>query len=196
MPSRRAGRPRARAPERSRAEHDRRDGDPAPHHRPPRQQRLQIEDWYRRHPEIDDEPIDAPLIGLGLPRTGSTALSCLLGEDPRRPFAAPVGVGRTVSAAVHRRGTRPAAHAHGGRGRAPAADHAAHAGARPHFGELALRVPGPHGARLQVAPLPGVRVRPVVLRVAARRRPHVDLSLRAPHAQAAAVGRARPGRGD
>jgi hypothetical protein len=45
-------------------------------------QRLQIEDWYCRHPEIDDEPIDAPLIGLGLPRTGSTALSCLLGEDP------------------------------------------------------------------------------------------------------------------
>jgi hypothetical protein len=45
-------------------------------------QRLQIEDWYRRYPEIEDEPIDAPLIGLGLPRTGSTALSCLLGEDP------------------------------------------------------------------------------------------------------------------
>ena len=45
-------------------------------------QRLQIEDWYRRHPEIDDEPIDTPLIGLGLPRTGSTALSFLLGEDP------------------------------------------------------------------------------------------------------------------
>jgi hypothetical protein len=44
-------------------------------------QRLQIEDWYRRHPEIDDEPIDAPLIGLGLPRTGSTALSFLLAED-------------------------------------------------------------------------------------------------------------------
>ena len=44
--------------------------------------RLQVEDWYRRHPEIDDEPIDAPLIGLGLPRTGSTALSFLLAEDP------------------------------------------------------------------------------------------------------------------
>ena len=41
-------------------------------------QRLQIEDWYRRHPEIEDEPIEAPLIGLGLPRTGSTALSILL----------------------------------------------------------------------------------------------------------------------
>src|SRR5262245_49963144 len=45
-------------------------------------QRLQVEDWYRRHPEIDDEPIAAPLIGLGLPRTGSTALSILLAEDP------------------------------------------------------------------------------------------------------------------
>jgi Sulfotransferase family len=45
-------------------------------------QRLQIEDWYRRHPEIDDEPIEAPLVGLGLPRTGSTALSILLAEDP------------------------------------------------------------------------------------------------------------------
>ena len=45
-------------------------------------QRLQIEDWYRRCPEIDDVPIEAPLIGLGLPRTGSTALSCLLAEDP------------------------------------------------------------------------------------------------------------------
>jgi hypothetical protein len=45
-------------------------------------QRLQVEDWYRRHPEIDNEQITAPLIGLGLPRTGSTALGCLLGEDP------------------------------------------------------------------------------------------------------------------
>lgn len=45
-------------------------------------QRLHIEDWYRRHPEIDDEPVVAPLIGLGLPRTGSTALANLLAEDP------------------------------------------------------------------------------------------------------------------
>ena len=44
--------------------------------------RLQVEDWYARHPEIDEEKIVAPLIGLGLPRTGSTALGCLLGEDP------------------------------------------------------------------------------------------------------------------
>jgi hypothetical protein len=45
-------------------------------------QRLRVEDWYRRHPDIDDVPIDAPLIGLGLPRTGSTALSLLLAQDP------------------------------------------------------------------------------------------------------------------
>jgi hypothetical protein len=44
--------------------------------------RLEVEDWYRRHPEIDEEEITAPLIGLGLPRTGSTALSSLLAEDP------------------------------------------------------------------------------------------------------------------
>jgi hypothetical protein len=45
-------------------------------------QRLQVEDWYRRHPEIDDVAIAAPLFGLGLPRTGSTALSFLLARDP------------------------------------------------------------------------------------------------------------------
>jgi len=45
-------------------------------------QRLQVESWYARHPEIEDETVEAPLIGLGLPRTGSTALSFLLAEDP------------------------------------------------------------------------------------------------------------------
>ncbi|OBB80570.1 sulfotransferase family protein [Mycolicibacterium peregrinum] len=45
-------------------------------------QRLQVEDWYRRHPEIDEVPIVAPVVGMGLPRTGSTALSMLLAQDP------------------------------------------------------------------------------------------------------------------
>jgi Sulfotransferase family len=45
-------------------------------------QRLLVEDWYRRNPQIDDVPIERPLIGLGLPRTGSTALSFLLAQDP------------------------------------------------------------------------------------------------------------------
>ena len=46
-------------------------------------QRLQVEDWYRRHPEIDEVPIEVPVVGIGLPRTGSTALSMLLAQDPR-----------------------------------------------------------------------------------------------------------------
>jgi len=44
--------------------------------------RLQVEDWYRRHPEIEDEEIVAPLFGVGLPRTASTALSFMLAQDP------------------------------------------------------------------------------------------------------------------
>ena len=44
--------------------------------------RLEVEDWYRRHSEIDEVEINAPLFGLGLPRTGSTALSFLLAQDP------------------------------------------------------------------------------------------------------------------
>lgn len=44
--------------------------------------RLEIEHWYRIHPEIEDEQILAPVFGLGLPRTGSTALQCLMAEDP------------------------------------------------------------------------------------------------------------------
>jgi len=45
--------------------------------------RLLIEDCYRHHPEIDEQVIPPILFGLGLPRTGSTALSFLLAEDPR-----------------------------------------------------------------------------------------------------------------
>ncbi len=45
-------------------------------------ERLRIEDWFVRHPEIEQQQIVEPLFVLGLPRTGSTALHCLLGEDP------------------------------------------------------------------------------------------------------------------
>ena len=44
--------------------------------------RLQIEDWYKRHPEIDEQEIVAPLMILGLPRTGSTHLHALLATRP------------------------------------------------------------------------------------------------------------------
>ena len=46
--------------------------------------RLHVERWYALHPEIDEQEIVAPLFGLGLPRTGSTALSFLLAQDPAR----------------------------------------------------------------------------------------------------------------
>lgn len=46
--------------------------------------RLEVEQWYARHPDIDDQQIVAPLFGVGLPRTGSTALSYLLAQDPAR----------------------------------------------------------------------------------------------------------------
>jgi len=48
--------------------------------------RLHIEDWYTRHPEIDEQEIVGPLFGLGLPRTGSTALSFLLACDSSRRY--------------------------------------------------------------------------------------------------------------
>jgi hypothetical protein len=43
--------------------------------------RLHVEDWYRRHPEIDDQELLVEMLGVGFPRTGSTALSHLLAED-------------------------------------------------------------------------------------------------------------------
>jgi hypothetical protein len=43
--------------------------------------RLRIEDWYARHPEIDEQEVHVELLGVGFPRTGSTALAALLGED-------------------------------------------------------------------------------------------------------------------
>ncbi|GAA0333403.1 sulfotransferase [Sphingomonas oligophenolica] len=46
--------------------------------------RIEIEDWHARHPEIADQQIDRPVFGLGLPRTGSTALGVIMGQDPAR----------------------------------------------------------------------------------------------------------------
>jgi Sulfotransferase family len=46
--------------------------------------RLEVEKWYSQHPEIEEQEIVAPLFGIGLPRTGSTALSFLLASDQSR----------------------------------------------------------------------------------------------------------------
>ncbi len=44
--------------------------------------RLRIEDLFRRHPEIERERIERPIIIAGLPRTGTTHLHNLLSQDP------------------------------------------------------------------------------------------------------------------
>jgi hypothetical protein len=44
--------------------------------------RLEIEDWYTRHPEIDEQEIVRPLIGTGMVRTGTTMLANMLLLDP------------------------------------------------------------------------------------------------------------------
>ncbi|QDK31818.1 sulfotransferase family protein [Sphingomonas sp. IC081] len=73
-------------------------------------QRLLIEDWYRRHPEIEDEQIIAPLFGVSLPRTGSSALSYLLASAPEIRYlrvwesAQPCPPPSTVSGPDPRRG--------------------------------------------------------------------------------------------
>ena len=46
-------------------------------------QRLKIEDTYAQHPEIDDEVVGGPVFVIGLPRTGTTALSQLVAADPQ-----------------------------------------------------------------------------------------------------------------
>ncbi|BBX61840.1 sulfotransferase [Mycobacterium saskatchewanense] len=46
-------------------------------------QRLKIEDTYTQHPEIDEEVIGGPVFVIGLPRTGTTALSQLVAADPQ-----------------------------------------------------------------------------------------------------------------
>jgi sulfotransferase family protein len=49
-------------------------------------QRLKIIDTYQAHPEIADEVVDGPIVVLGLPRTGTTALGQLMSADPQFRF--------------------------------------------------------------------------------------------------------------
>lgn len=44
--------------------------------------RLQLLDWAKRHPRVREEQIPRPFIIIGLPRTGTSLLSILLGLDP------------------------------------------------------------------------------------------------------------------
>lgn len=44
--------------------------------------RLEIEDWVARHPEVREERVEAPLILATLPRTGQTAAGWIFDRDP------------------------------------------------------------------------------------------------------------------
>jgi hypothetical protein len=45
--------------------------------------RLQVEDTYQANPSIADEEVEGPVFVIGLPRTGTTALSQLVAADPQ-----------------------------------------------------------------------------------------------------------------
>lgn len=46
--------------------------------------RLRFEDLWRRHPEILDQPVERPIVVIGLPRSGTTILHRLLSRDPAK----------------------------------------------------------------------------------------------------------------
>ena len=84
--------------------------------------RLRTEESVRRHPEILEQRIRAPIVIVGLARTGTTMLHRMLASDPRlhallwyesRQPAPPPGAGGGAGSAHRRRGAR-------GRGRCSA----------------------------------------------------------------------------
>lgn len=46
--------------------------------------RLRVHDYVTRHPDVREQRIENPLFILGMPRTGTTVASYLLGQDPAR----------------------------------------------------------------------------------------------------------------
>lgn len=44
--------------------------------------RLGIIDWYKKHPEVENEEIKEPIFIVGLPRSGTTIMQEILGADP------------------------------------------------------------------------------------------------------------------
>jgi hypothetical protein len=45
--------------------------------------RLRVTDWYARHPELEKERVDAPVVITGLARSGTTILQEVLAQDPQ-----------------------------------------------------------------------------------------------------------------
>ncbi len=68
-------------------------------------QRLRTEQWVTAHPEILDEPIVAPIVVVGMMRSGTTLLQRVLARDPRLACA----YGWEVGEPAPRAGWDPAA---------------------------------------------------------------------------------------
>jgi hypothetical protein len=68
-------------------------------------QRLRAEQWWTAHPEILDEPIEAPIVVVGMMRSGTTLLQRVLASDPRLACA----YGWEVGEPAPRAGWDPAA---------------------------------------------------------------------------------------
>jgi hypothetical protein len=75
--------------------------------------RLRMTDWRRRHPEIDAERIERPVIVIGMGRTGTTILHDLLARDPAigcrspgRSSALPAAERSRIRRPPHRAATR------------------------------------------------------------------------------------------
>ncbi len=45
--------------------------------------RLEVVDWFKQHPEVEDEVVREPVFVVGLPRSGTTIMQEILGADPR-----------------------------------------------------------------------------------------------------------------
>ena len=65
-------------------------------------QRLRVEDWLARHPEIDERPVPAPIFVVGLPRSRSAA-TVSSSRSLRRASTAT----RAPSSAIHSAAARP-----------------------------------------------------------------------------------------
>jgi hypothetical protein len=71
--------------------------------------RLRVFDWVARHPEVRDEPIEAPVVVIGMFRAGTTLLSRLFDQDPRNRALLMWEAGDSVpppTPADHRQGPR------------------------------------------------------------------------------------------
>ncbi|MBL7494111.1 sulfotransferase [Frankia sp. AgB1.9] len=58
--------------------------------------RMRIEEWYSEHAREAADPIDGPLMIVGLPRTATTAMHFLLANDPRFRYLRPWEVNNPV----------------------------------------------------------------------------------------------------